>query len=224
MKRLALGVLVLSLLLVGCGDVAPLEGVGERTRVFIAGDVTTTTSLAIVGGRGDEGLVETRDVQWFNDEIANQMGGTPDEVIFGVWQRDLDSRFVQSSRVEIAAALPAIVFPELLPEAVRWVTSQLVYDVATGVLDVDTSAAFGIWVDDPYQRDLDRLGVLRVGRAATDLLPARSDVVPIIVPDGISLGWTQDGFRYELFCRSTISKELCVDVATSSVPLRSLLP
>lgn len=225
MKRLAIGALALSTLLAGCGDVGLLDGVGDRTRAFVEGDVTTTTTVvAVVAGTGDEGLIVAVGVQWFNDDLANQMTGTPDEVISGVWQRELSSRFVQSSRAEIAAALPLIMFPDLVPETVRWITSQLVYDETTGTLDPDTSAAFGIWTADPYQTDLARLGVLRVGKAASDLLPTRSDIVPIIVPDGISLGWTEAGYRYELFCRSSISEELCVDVANSTSPLSGMLP
>ena len=191
----------------------------------VEGDVTTTTTVVpVVAGRGDEGLIGATDVQWFNDDSADQMTGTPEEVINGVWRRELNSRFVQSSRMEIAAALPSIMFPDLVPETVRWTTSQLVSDETTGTLDPDTSAAFGIWTADPYQSDPARLGVLRVGKVASVLLPMRSDIVPIIVPDGISLGWTEAGYRYELFCRSDISEELCVDVANSTSPLSGLLP
>ena len=35
---------------------------------------------------------------------------------------------------EIAAVLPGIQFPELLPDEVGWVTSQLVFDVASATL------------------------------------------------------------------------------------------
>ncbi len=225
MKRIVFGALVLSAILVGCGEAGLLDGVGERTRGFIEGDVTTTTTVvAVVAGTGDEGLIGATDVSWFNDDLPNQMTGTSEQVIRGVWERELNSRFVQSSRTEIATALPAIMFPDLVPETVRWITSQLVYDESTGVLDPDTTAAFGMWTSDPYQSETTRLGVLRVGRAAADLLPARSNIVPIIVPDGISLGWTEAGHRYELFCRSDISEELCIDVANSAAPLSGLLP
>jgi hypothetical protein len=57
-----------------------------------------------------------------------------------------------------------------------------------------------------------------------DSLAEKSDVVPILVPDGVSLVWTESGYRYELFCRSSISDELCAEVATSSVLLSELLP
>ena len=221
---MAIAVLAVSALLVGCGEAGILDGVGDATRGYVqGGETTTTTILAVVAGTGDEGLIGAIDVQWFNDDLPNQMRGTPQEVVSGVWARELNSRFVQSSRSEIALALPSLMFPDLVPENVRWITSQLVFDETTGALDADTTAAFGLWVSDPYQSNAARLGVLRVGAAASDLLIARSEIVPIIVPDGISLGWTEAGHRYELFCRSDISEELCIDAAYSAVPLAELV-
>ncbi len=225
MRWTAIAGLALSILLVGCGEAGLLDGVGDRTRGYVKGDDTTTTSVVpVVAGTGDEGLIGATDVQWFNDDLPNQMAGTAEQVVRGVWERELNSRFVQSSRSEIAAALPTIMFPDLVPENVRWITSQLVFDETTGILDPDTIAAFGLWISDPYQSDAARLGVLRVGNAPADLLPTRSEIVPIIVPDGISLGWTEAGHRYELFCRSDVSEELCIDVAHSAAPLADLLP
>lgn len=224
MNRLTIGVLVFSALLGGCGQAGLLDGVGDRTRGYVQGDTTTTTVVAVVAGTGDEGLIGAGAVEWFNDDLSNQVDGTSEQVIQGVWERELNSRFVQSSRSEISVAIPTIMFPELVPETVRWITSQLVYDETTGVLDPDISAAFGMWTSDPYQSDTARLGVLRVGKAAANLLPTRSEIVPIIVQDGISLGWTEAGHRYELFCRSDISEELCIDVANSAVALSELLP
>lgn len=225
MRRWVIVGVALSVLLVGCGETGVLDGVGDATRGYVEGDQTTTTTIVpVAAGTGDEGLIGAVDVRWFNDDIPNQMTGMSDQVVRGVWERELKSRFVQSSRAEIVAALPSIMFPDLVPENVEWITSQLVFDETTGVLDTDTTAAFGLWVSDPYQSDAARLGVLRVGRAAVDLLPTRSDIVPIIVPDGISLSWTEGGHRYELFCRSDISEELCGDVGNSAVPLAGLLP
>jgi hypothetical protein len=225
MKRLAIAGMAVSALLVGCGEAGILDGVGDATRGYVQGaETTTTTIVAVVAGTGDEGLIGATDAQWFNDDLPNQMTGTPDQVVRGVWERELNSRFVQSSRSEIALALPSLMFPGLVPENVRWITSQLVFDETTGALDADTTAAFGLWISDPYQSNAARLGVLRVGEAASDLLAARSEIVPIIVPDGISLGWTEAGHRYELFCRSDISEELCIDVAHSAAPLSGLLP
>jgi hypothetical protein len=225
MKRLAIVGLAFSALLSGCGEAGLLDGVGDATRGYVQGEGSTTTTIAaVVTGTGDEGLVGATDVQWFNDDLPNQMIGTSEQVTQGVWERELNSRFVQSSRTEIAQALPSVMFPDLVPENVRWITSQLVFDEATGALDADTTAAFGLWTSDPYQSDTARLGVLRVGEAAADLLAVRSEIVPIIVPDGMSLGWTEAGHRYELFCRSDVTEDLCIDVAHSAAPLAELLP
>ncbi len=225
MKRLVIVGLAFSAVISGCGEAGVLDGVGDATRGYVQGEETSTTSIvAVAAGLEDEGLIGATDVQWFNDDLPNQMTGTSEQVTRGVWERELNSRFVQSSRTEIAQALPSLMFPDLVPENVQWITSQLVFDEATGALDADTTAAFGLWASDPYQSDTARLGVLRVGEAAADLLVVRSQIVPIIVPDGISLGWTEAGHRYELFCRSDVSEELCIDVAHSAVPLAELLP
>jgi len=225
MKRIAVLVALLSILAAACGEAGVLDGVGARAQGFVEGDATTTSSVAALpAGTGDEGLVAVSDILWFNDDITPQYTGSPDEVVASVWARKLNSRFVQSARAEIAEAMPAIRFPRLVPSDVRWVTSQLVYDGDTGLLDTDTSAAFGLWSAEPYQTDTSRLGVLRIGKAAIDSPTERSDVVPILVPDGVSLGWTESGYRYELFCRSSISDELCTEVAMSSVLLSELLP
>lgn len=225
MKRIAVVVAVMSLVAAACGETGVLDGVGVRTQAFVEGDATTTsTVVALAAGTGDEGLVSATDVLWFNDDIATQHSGSPQDVVESVWKRKIKSRFIQSSRAEIAAAMPAIRFPELVPSDVRWVTSQLVYDRDTGLLDSETSAAFGLWSAEPYQSDTSRIGVLRVGRASVDTPAARSDIVPILVPDGVSLGWTESGYRYELFCRSSVSDELCTEVASSSVLLSDLLP
>lgn len=225
MNRMIVLLALFGALLAGCGEAGLLDGVGDRTRGYVQGEVAPpTTTASVVAGTGDEGLIGATDVKWFNDDIPNEMTGTAEQVVRGVWQRELSSRFVQSSRSEIALALPGMMFPDLVPDTVQWITSQLVYDETTGTLDQDTAAAFGLWTSDPYQSDTARLGVLRVGVAAVDLLPTRSDIVPIIVPDGISLGWTEAGYRYEMFCGSDISEELCFDIANSTTLLSSLLP
>lgn len=222
MKRILIAS-VFVLLLAGCGEAGVFDGVGEKTRVLVEGTTTSTfVAVSIVPDTTGEDLVGAFDLLWFNDDIDPQFIGKSDDVVRSVWERKLNSRFVQASRDEIAAAMPGAGFPELLPGDTRWITSQLVYDTATGGLDADTGAAFGFWTTEPYQSDTARLGVLRVGQAAVDVGTERSDIVPILVPDGISLGWTQDGYRYELFCRSTVSDELCIEVATSTVPLHEL--
>lgn len=225
MKRTGLLLGILAFALAACGEAGVLDGVGDRTREVVQGETTTTTILvAVAAGVDDEGLVDSADVLWFNDDITPQYSGTSVEVVEDVWQRQLNSRFVQAARREIAASLPSLTFPGLVPRQVTWITSQLVYDETSGTLDSDTSAAFGLWTAEPYQSDTARLGVLRVGKAPLEAPAARSQIATIAVPDGVSLGWTESGHRYELFCRSEVSEDLCVEVALSTEPLLGQLP
>lgn len=222
-KRIVLLALV-AIAVSGCGEAGILDGLGDQTREVVKGTTTTTVFVAVAAGEEDEGLIESAEVLWFNDDINPQYRGTAEEVVAAVWQRQINSRFVQASRAEIAAALPAVSFPALIPQQVRWITSQLVYNATTGTLDSDTSAAFGLWTSEPYQSDTARLGVLRIGLAPLDALASRSEIVAVAVPDGVSLGWTESGHRYELFCRSEVSEELCTAVAESSSPMVDLVP
>jgi HAMP domain-containing protein len=216
---------ILAVLFAACGEAGPLDGLGDAFRGFANGDATTSTTVAAVdGGLGAEGLVAASEVLWLNDQIADQAAGSSSDVIAAVRGRQAGSRFVQASRTEVATALPTLEFPSIVPEDTKWVTSQLVYDLDAGNLDLDTAAAFGMWQVEPYTVTEGRVMVLRVGIAADDAPPERSDVTPIIVPDGLSLGWTKAGLRYELFCRNTLSEELCLEVADSFAPLGSLLP
>lgn len=224
MKRVAIVIIVLaSIVVAACGETELLDGIGERTRKLVEGSTTTSLEGAIDEvDPVEKSLIGPGDLLWFNDDIDPQFTGRSQDVIRSVWKRKLNSRFIQSSRAEIAAAMPDVLFPELVPKEVRWVTSQLVYDNATGALDPDTAAAFGFWTTEPYQSDTTRLGVLRIGFAPIDTGSDRSDIVPILVPDGISLGWSEAGYRYELFCRSSVSEEVCTEVAASTVPLEEL--
>lgn len=214
-----------ALILSACGESGPLEGVGQRSGAWVtAATLPTTTSPEVVVEIGDEGLVGVGDILWVNDDIGpDEVSDDPQAMIATVWRRQLGSRFVQASRVEIATALPTIRFPEAVPEDVRWVTSQLVFDPATGLLDPDTSAAFGLWIVEPYTVEGGRLGVLRVGMAPDGVGGAKSDVVPIIVPDGLSLGWTEAGLRYELFCQASVTDAVCNAISDGFVPLSDLL-
>ena len=219
---MALGIL-LAVASAGCGEAGLLDGVGDRTREVVQGETTTTSLVVAVAAGVDEALVPSVDVLWFNDDIVPQFTGPSVDVISSVWSRQRSSRFVQASRAEIASALGSLAFPEQVPAQVRWVTSQLVYNENTGELSADTSAAFGLWTDEPYQSDTSRLGVLRVGRAPLEAPAVRSRIASIEVHDGVSLSWTESGHRYELFCQSQVSEALCFEVALSTVPLLDLL-
>ncbi len=208
-----------------CGESGPLERAGEASSGWVtAVTAPTTTAPPTVIEIGNEGLVGAGDVLWANDDIGPVTPSSdPRLAIAAVWDRRIGSRFVQASRAEIAAALPTIRFPEAVPEDVRWMTSQLVFNPATGLLDVDNAAAFGLWTVEPYTVENGRLGVLRVGSAPDGVGAAKSDIVPIIVPDGLSLGWTEAGLRYEFFCRVTIPELVCSAIVDSFAPLTGLL-
>ena len=215
----------IAVVVAGCGEAGLLDGVGDRTRSVVVGETTTTLPpITVAAGEVDEALVNATDVLWFNDELGGSAEGDADAVIASVWERQGNSRFVQSSRREISLAVPALGFPSLVPDQVQWVTSQLVYNQTSGTLDPDTSAAFGMWSAEPYTTNTAQLAVLRVGRAALDIPSARSDLTVVAVPDGVSVGWTESGLRYELFCRTEVSEELCRETAESSVLLAGLLP
>jgi hypothetical protein len=223
-KRILVALSV-ALVVTACGETGPLDGVGERTRLFVEGPTTTTIPIeSITVGQSGETAVGATDVVWYNDGKNPQHRGTSVEVIARVWNSRIgNSRFVQSSRAEISDALPTLTFPSLVPDHVRWITSQLVYDDSTGTLDPEISAAFGFWASEPYLSDTGRVGVLRVGVAPADTPLARSEIISIVVPDGLSLGWTEAAMRYELFCRSEVSQDLCIEIAESSKPLSDLL-
>lgn len=209
-----------------CGTAGPLDGLGARSSEWVHEVEITTAVVPVADAEPVEGVtVATADVLWFNDDLEEQEPrDEPDKVIAAVWARQIGSRFVQASRVEVAAAVPGIMFPDQAPSDVRWITSQLVFEASTGTLDGETAAAFGLWQAEPYSITDGRVGVLRVGVAAAGIGPERSDVVTIVVPDGISLGWSEAGLRYELFCRSAVAEGMCEQIAASFVPLAELLP
>jgi hypothetical protein len=214
---------VLVVIAAACGEEGLLDGVGERAQRAVVGTTTTTEAPDDVPvGDDTEASVSAAGVPWYNDGIADEAIGLPSYTIDKVWDRGHESgRYVQSSRAEIAIALPGIQFPAQVPAEVSAVTSQLVFleDVAT--LDAGTSAAFGLWEAEPYSSDDARVGVLRVGegRGDVDLGEVRAEVVTA----GISLIWTDGRYRYELFCRAALPEEECRAMMASAAPLRDLL-
>ena len=169
------------------------------------------------------GTIRASDLVWYNDGIANEGTGNVLEVVTAVWRRgDGISSVIQASRNEIATALPGIQFPELLPDMVGWVTSQLVFDVASGTLGADTSAQFGLWHLEPYSTDGGRTAVMRV-RPATG-----ADTIGSIIreeaTDGIDLTWVAEAFHYRISCPSTLIEDACWQMAESAMPLSLLLP
>ncbi len=211
--------------LAACGAAGPLDGLGDRSSEWVGEAVaaTSTTEARVVFEVANEGMVGTADLLWANDDLGDAGITDSRRAVQSVWARQIGSRFVQASRREIAAALPTIRFPGLVRQDVQWITSQLIYDPVTGQLDGNTSVAFGLWSVEPYTVAEGQLGVLRVGAAPGDVGAGRGDTVPILVPDGVNLGWTEGGLRYEMFCRSSIPDAVCEAIIDSFVPLSTLL-
>jgi hypothetical protein len=161
---------------------------GHMTEHWIAAapDPTTTTTLPPVAAPvGLFAATGGKSVAWVNDNLGDPSIPTtiaPDEIVGFVWSRSSrQDRYVQASRKEIMAALPGLAVPELVPEHVAFVTSQLVFDPATGRLGSEAVAAFGFWSDKPYtkSRSVSQLAVMMV---ALDELPLEP-----VVPDTIGV-------------------------------------
>jgi hypothetical protein len=212
-----------------CGD-QPLANVGDLSRDFVHGGSTTTTTTLPDEGDGDRpvGLIASTDLMWENDTLANQATGDPNVVVSSVWARGNGiEAFIQASRAEIAAALPEARFPELVPDSVGWVTSQLVFDVASATLDAGTAAAFGLWALEPYTvtRTEGQLAVFRIGAAAPEEAGAPDEPIRAEVAEqGLSLTWREGAYRYELFCRANLDEDACWQMAESVAPLSILVP
>lgn len=225
-RRLAF-LIALGFVLASCGDAGLLDGLGARSQDAVRGSTTTSTTLLVTpGDEAEMGVKPTVDARWENDRISDQFEGGASYVIQGVWSRRPDdaTRFIQASRLEIANALPDVRFPSVIPEDVRAITSQLVYDTSSGLLDVDTSAAFGLWAVRPYEVPEGRLAVLRVGPFEGNRAAVSREILDDRVADGLSLNWFTGAYRYELFCRDSLPEDLCWEMAESSLPLGSQLP
>lgn len=223
MKRLLL-VIVLALLAASCGDGGMLDGLGDRSARIVHGETTLPpSSQAPSDDTTPLGSVRSSDVIWFNDGLAGEGIGEIGQIIAAVWARgDGVTSVIQATRNEIAVALPGVQFPELLPDEVSWVTSQLVYDVASATLDADTAAQFGLWYLEPYSSDGGRTALMWV-RPATG-----ADTIGSITPEnttnGLSLTWVAESFHYRVLCPTTLQEEYCWQLAESAMPLSLLLP
>ena len=220
-QRLLIVIVAVSAVASACGDAGMLDGLGERGHEYVEGSttltpadvtVTTTPSMAV-------GPVEGK--RWYNEELPNETIGDPSFVIASVWGRsDGITRFIQASPGEIASALPNVEFPSLVPENTFSITSQLVFDIASGALDPELSAAFGFWTVTPYQGDNQSVAVLRVAGGGS--LGDPLTVVP--AEGGVNVRWVKDGYSYELFCRDPLPESVCQEMAVSAVALQIIAP
>lgn len=223
MRRLSL-LVAFALLLVACGDA--LEGVGDLSRGIVHGEATSTTTTQAPTGPALR-LVPVTDLIWVNDGVgAANAGLSADVVLRSVWNRAIrdDTSSPQSSRREIADVLPGIEFPQLAPEGVTHVSSQLVFDLRNATLGVGTAAAFGLWVGQPYTapRTEAQLAVLQVGRRTFDDGTPAHEILEFEVTGGRELSWVDGDHVYQLFCRTGVSEAACVAMAESTIPLSLL--
>jgi len=221
MWRVALLVAAFAMLAAACGDDGLLDGLGDRSQDAVLGDVSTSSTIPSISTPEQTlGVVLSSDLIWFNDGIEGEASGEKNYIVSKVWERAPQQRFHQASRREIVQALPNIAFPGVVPEDIRFVTSQLVYDTAVGLLDAEFSAAFGLWPVEPYTVQDANVAVLRVGEADEFRIDG---IVSDVVNDGLSLSWTAGNFRYELFCRTGLADELCWRMAESAESLAAQL-
>ena len=220
----------------GAGPVVGWVDAAERTRP----STTTTTTLPPVGSIDQ--------VTWTNDDLAvGPIGATPSEVAAAVLAaaEGTDS-YVQAARRDIAATLPGVDIPSLVPSDVRHVTSQLVFDRTSNRLSTDPATAFGFWLVVPYtqSRSVGQRAVLLVSvelAPASDLADPESACgrfegrgrctvtnvggVPawwISENNAETLVWYAEPHRYELSMRLARTPELMVLMAESMVPLAGL--
>lgn len=214
------------MVLSACGDQGLLDGLGERSHEYVEGSTTTTLFSSVTAPVTTQpGVVSASTASWFNVGLDGEESSPESAVVLAtVWRRGRDTgRFIQASPYEIWTSLPGIEFPAVIPEEAGWITSQLVFDAASATLDIDTSAAFGLWSSVPYETDEGRLAVLRVGQAA-NVAEVGGGIIAAPVEEGMSLQWTDGGFKYELFCVAQIPEDMCWQMVESAVPLESLAP
>lgn len=238
--------LIVCLLVAACGE-APLSGVGGHSSEWIGEPTLASTETTASHGPS---LASVHRTEWFNGDLAPVGGTTPAEIIAGVYTRARSSDpFVQATPAEIALALPGIEFPSQVPPEVRYITSQLVYDLSQLTLARDQVAAFGLWSVEPYTRsrsvgqqavltvvnDPEGLAAIASGMADTSCaryIDRQAQCAVATVKDlpaweladnlGVTLIWFSETYRYELFLRSGVNRTLAREMAESSRPLSAL--
>lgn len=240
-----LAIAAVAVTLASCGD-EPFAHVGEGASSWIGRPTITTTATTGAG----PGLAPVSRINWFNRDLAPVGGSTPAEIISGVYTRANPSDpFVQATPAEIALALPNLVFPSLLPPEVRFITSQLVYDLNRVTLATEQVATFGLWTVEPYTRSrsvgqqgilsvvLDPEGLAALASGTADTSCARyvdretecsvtgvgdAPAWELSDPVGTTLVWYGESYRYELFLRAGVGPDLAVQMAESARPLARL--
>lgn len=240
--------LVVAWTVTACGE-DPLAGLGSYSGEWVeapapspqAGPSPTTVQ------DDAETVMPVARVAWENDGLGASGAQTPDEVLVAVGARggtDAE-RLIQASRFEIAAALPGVEFPGLVPAGVVSVTSQLNLAADGQRLDDETFVSFGLWTVEPYSRSrsVGQRGTLTVGPAPAD--GSGPDCETSLAPDfcvgervaglptarldatiGPTWVWDQGKYRYSLFLRGGVGDNLPTAEAmiASKVSLVELAP
>jgi hypothetical protein len=242
--------MVLGLLLAACGP-EPLGDLGDNSSEWID-EVATTGDLTLVPTTGGPTLLPLETATWFNAALIPPIGAESVDVVAQVYERGAGTdRYVQAGPEEIAAALPGVLFPGMVPQGSVAITSQLVFAPRSDQLDDQVTAAFGIWLVEPYSRSrsVGQIATLEVANVpaeaqavsagASDLtcsrFPAQARVVCTATflqgepawrmksDSGTTLIWYREAYRYQLFVRPNIDDVSLADMAKSMAPLSTLL-
>lgn len=243
LRVLAMGVLT-AMLVAACGGF-PLQSIGNRSSGWI-NEPTVPTTLEVVTTAPT--VIDSSTLQWSNDVIETQTLDDPALLLAEVFGRRQGDRFIQASRIEVAAALPDVGFPAYAPPTAQWVSSQLVFN-NDGTLSNDPSAAFGIWSAEPYtrSRSVAQMAVLRVsndpetaaevtstGDASCARFAERStdqcEIVQVGERDtwllngggGTTLIWFDGPYRYELFGRTFLPIGTLREMSGNMAPLATI--
>ncbi len=247
MKMRLIGVVLLGLAAAACGE-SPLRAMGERSAEWInEPEVVTTTLPPVTTPR----FVDIENLRWANGDIVNPNIGDRAALIATVFERREGDRFIQSSRAEIATALPGVRFPAVAPYGAEWISSQLVIE-NNGTLSRDPTAAFGIWSAEPYtrSRSVAQMAILRVvldpetaaeiAESGEDVSCARfadrattvcdtlnldgKQVWKLLGGGGVTLIWFSNDYRYELFGRDFVPASDLNAMVSSTILLAELEP
>jgi hypothetical protein len=245
-----LATLVIGLLLFGACDSEALlgpEGVAGEWLAATEETVPPTEEDVLVSS----GLRTSLSALWPNDPLS-VAATVPDEGVVGViWENSGQvDRFVQVSRSDISKAIPDIRFPELIPDSVEFISTQLIFFPRTGGLDSAPAAAFGLWTVSPYSlsRSVGQKAVIFVhvldqevsfegditqgcGQFQARELSSCERINLGLNPawwlsslEGNILVWYSGELRYEMTIRPPVTRAIAEQVASSSVPLGTQLP
>lgn len=220
---------VLVTLLAACSE-SSLADLGDRSSGWIG--EASGGAIEVVSESGQPNVVRSVEVDWVNDDLTESVAsGSPEEVLAAVVARSPGpERYIQATRLEVAATIPGIVFPDLVPPEVVAITSQLVVSSARDRLDDEILAAFGLWTVEPYTRSrsvgqrgtylaaalqqasaCDRFAAGAVAACTTETV-GNTQTIRIDAESGQTWVWDDDAYEYQLFLRGSLeNNELVAD-------------